>query len=695
MSTINLVDAWKVLETSVSSLVGDRARPSYNIGVLQLLTSSAWNNAGIMKLGEVDPGRNQDGKVYKVARTIYPRTSVETTANTLEYCPDNGDEVIPKYDEIEITEYHVSRKIKIDDELMRCIKDGKATYTDFAMNNALIDYLTQLGQKVATKLGRGGYAGNFIKCECDDAGETHRELPLFMANGFNLNPVAQSILMRDYQEAELSQPFVLIGSSPLQNYRTAAALQSGNELGFDASLLDIGNAPYFDPNLSQAMGGPNKIMALAPGAIKLNTYSKHQGQFAYPTQFDQHMRSTVVDPFFGLTHDVTMSYKVCEDEIEYFIQFGIGWDLVGMGCWSEECKFDGVTDIFTYEAVCDDTSYCDFTPACSKVRTSEPVADGFCESAQPCDITCVADFGTDCGAYTRHGVSGLTLTAVEAFRVNGGPDISLGGVYNLTNSDDSDAIIAKLKTQLGAYAGVTLVSKRFTGGATFFEIFTDASITTIELVDNVSGANALSSVSSNFIHVYSLATPSAGASITDIAWIGGNGVTTFNGAPGETISNAAIVNYYGDNDEFFAEINQGGSYQMTITDSTACSDVQNRDSVECPVLWDIQWTAFDDVNDNDVQDGGELGLLDIKVQVYADAGLTTLVAEDVSDASGLVDFALSTGQYYMTVDTTYGAAAGRGIITTLPKGFYVDLNGSVMYSNAWTEEELIPIGPAV
>jgi hypothetical protein len=542
-------------------------------------------------------------------------------------------------------------------------------------------------------LGQGGFIGNFVKCECDEVAATVRDLPLFLLNGFNLNPVGETILMRDQEEAQLSQPLVLIGSTFLNSYRVAAGLQSGNDLGFDASLLSIGAAPYKDPNLTKALGNPKAILAMAAGAVKLITYSKHQGQFAYPTQFDKHMRSTFTDPYFGMVHDMTMSYEVCGEEVKYFVEFGIGWDLVGMAQWSEECEFAGVKDVFLYNGVAANTTFADIESACGQVRTSELAPDGFCESAQPSNIPCVANFGTDCGLYSRHGMSAMVNTDIIAFRVNGGPNVSLGGTYNLTDATDSDAILVKLKLLLGAVSGVRLVSKRFTGGATYFEIFTDASIGTIEFVSATTGTVALASVSTNYLHVYNLSTASNGATITDLAWIGGDGVTTFNGAPGTTIGNVAVTDYYGDNDEFFAEVGQGGSFQLTMTDSVACASVKNLDSVECPVLWAVQLTAFDDANDNDILDGGELGLLDIKVQIYADAGLTTLVAVDVTDASGFADFTLSTGQYYMSVDAAYGAAVGRTITTVLPKGFYVDLAGVVMYANTWTANGLIPIGP--
>jgi hypothetical protein len=140
------------------------------------------------------------------------------------------------------------------------------------------------------------------------------------------------------------------------------------------------------------MGNTNKVIAMAPGALQLVTYAKNQGQFQY--EFEDQMRTTVVDPWLGLTHDVYMSYVKCNEEIELYIQFVTNWAVVGMPkCWADDdCLFEGVTDVFCYTVVCADTGYCDIEPACGTALEPELTDAVLCTSADLCPVTSVELF---------------------------------------------------------------------------------------------------------------------------------------------------------------------------------------------------------------------------------------------------------------------------------------------------------------
>lgn len=384
MSLIKLADAWKIIDLSLNNNSGMRSMPSPNIGLLQLLVSSANKAASNVKLGNVQAVEQGNGKVYKVSRRFFPRLA-ESNATVLEYCPTDGDVVKPLYDEVEIKYKTVSQKIKIDDELMRCIKESRADYQNSYVNEVLRNHINRLGKEVSFAVANDGLIGNFVKCDCLDPAVVSKSLPLFLSTGLGINPVGESILDSDRKQAEIEQQLVLVGGTLLDQYRKARQIASGNDAGFDASLLDITRSIFYDTNLGAAFGNPNEIIAMAPGALQLITYAKNKGQFSY--DFEDQMRTTVVDPWLGIEHDVVMSYVKCNDEIELYIQFATNWAVVGMPtCWAtNDCYFDGVLDVFKYEIVCADTGYCDIEPACGGSLEPTGTTDKFCDSADGCD----------------------------------------------------------------------------------------------------------------------------------------------------------------------------------------------------------------------------------------------------------------------------------------------------------------------
>lgn len=391
MSSIKLADAWKIIDLTLNNNSGMRSMPSPNIGLLQLLTSAANRAASRVKLGNVQAIEQGDGKVYKVARRFFPRLG-QSAVTEVEYCPTAGDSIKPLYDEVEIKYKTISRKMKIDDELMRCIKESRTDYQNAYTTEVLRNHINKLGQEVSYAVANGKFVGNFVKCDCIAPAVDCKDLPLFLASGLGINPVGESILDSDRKQAEIEQQLVLVGGTLLDQYRKARQIASGNDNGYDASLLDITRSIYYDTHIPTALGNTNKIIAMAPGALQLVTYAKNQGQFQY--EFEDQMRTTVVDPWLGLTHDVYMSYVKCNEEIELYIQFVTNWAVVGMPkCWADDdCLFEGVTDVFCYTVACADTGYCDIEPACGFETVPEATDAVLCTSADLCPVTAVELF---------------------------------------------------------------------------------------------------------------------------------------------------------------------------------------------------------------------------------------------------------------------------------------------------------------
>jgi hypothetical protein len=569
MSTIKLADAWKIIDISLNNNSGMRSMPSPNIGLLQLLVSAANKSASQVKLGNVQAVEQGNGKVYKVSRRFFPRLS-ESNATSLEYCPTDGDVVKPLYDEIEITNKTVSQKIKIDDELIRCIKESRADYQNSYVNEVLRNHINRLGKEVSTVVANNGFIGSFVKCDCADPAVTSKSLPLFLSSGLGINPVGESILDSDRKQAEIEQQMILIGGTLLDQYRKARAIASGNDNGFDASLLDITRSIFYDTNLPAALGNTNEIIAMAPGALQLVTYAKNKGQFTY--DFEDQMRTTVVDPWLGIEHDVVMSYVKCNDEIELYIQFATNWAVVGMPkCWAQQdCLFDGVLDVFKYEIVCADTGYCDIEPACGFVGAPVATDAVFCESADACDVACRALFYSRTVEGELFSGEGIDVADAIAIQINGLP-FSVGGTFDTGTSGGANGFIAAAQTALASVGSIYTVAGGWDGSNMDIQVFANGTVISVVVVSATGSDVALTVTTETLYNVYSASTPSTGATLTDLDWVLDS--NSFNGAPNAQIINEA--NVFGTNSNFYTTDTNTGAAQLIITDSAACNDTFN------------------------------------------------------------------------------------------------------------------------
>jgi hypothetical protein len=569
MSTIKLADAWKIIDISLNNNNGMRSMPSPNIGLLQLLVSAANKAASNIKLGNVQAVEQGNGKVYKVTRRFFPRLA-ESNNTSLEYCPTDGDVVRPLYDEIEITNKTVSQKIKIDDELIRCIKENRADYQNSYVNEVLRNHINRLGKEVSTVVATGGFVGSFVKCDCADPAVTSKSLPLFLANGLGINPVGESILDSDRKQAEIEQQLILVGGTLLDQYRKARAIASGNDFGFDASLLDITRSIFYDTNLGAAFGDPNDVIAMAPGALQLITYAKNKGQFTY--DFEDQMRTTVVDPWLGIEHDVVMSYVKCNDEIELYIQFATNWAVVGMPkCWAQQdCLFDGVLDVFKYEIVCADTGYCDIEPACGFVGAPVATDAQFCESADICDVACNAVFYSRTVEGELFSGEGIDVADAIAIQINGLP-FSVGSTFDTGTSGGANGFIAAAQTALASVGSIYTVAGGWDGSNMDIQVFANGTVISVVVVSATGSDVALTVTTETLYNVYSASTPSTGATLTDLDWVLDS--NSFNGAPNAQIINEA--NVFGTNSNFYTTSSNTGAAQLIITDSAACNDTYN------------------------------------------------------------------------------------------------------------------------
>jgi hypothetical protein len=395
-------------------------------------------------------------------------------------------------------------------------------------------------------------------------------LPLFLSSGLGINPVGESILDSDRKQAEIEQQLILVGGTLLDQYRKARVIASGNDNGFDASLLDITRSIYYDTNLPAALGNTSDIIAMAPGALQLITYAKNKGQFTY--DFEDQMRTTVVDPWLGIEHDVVMSYVKCNDEIELYIQFATNWAVVGMPrCWAvNDCLFDGVLDVFKYEVICADTGYCDIEPACGFVAAPNATDATFCESAEACEVACNALFYSRTVEGELFYKYNLDVTDAVAIQINGLP-FSVGGIFDTGTEAGANGFIAAAQAALASVNSIYTVAGGWDGTDLTILVFGNSTVTSVVIVSATGSDVALTVSTETYINVYSASTPSTGATLTDLAWTLAS--ATFNGAPNAQILGVGTA--FGTYANFYASLTQAGSSQLIITDSVDCNDTFN------------------------------------------------------------------------------------------------------------------------
>jgi len=329
-NSINLGRLWSAMYLSLTSEDNVRKRPGTNNGLLQFLVDTQDDNA-MFELQDIKSlVETPDGKKYTAVYGFMPRQARQTANGTFVPCGDDGETIRMKYDTKNIENRFYSRKYKIPNGYVRCIKEGKAMYEDMVIAEALRTYLDAFGREISDYVVSKGYIGTFAK----GGGTTCKPLPLFAANGREINAQGEIQINEDMLQAEAGQMApVMIGGTRLTAYAQMKQLATVNTtLGVDLAQLGLETMFYRDTNIGSVPKGsegidPNRVLAIMPGALKLLTTTQNDADFAYES--DTQLRGTTTDPYYGLEHDYYIFVDECKNEIEYSIQFAIDWDILG------------------------------------------------------------------------------------------------------------------------------------------------------------------------------------------------------------------------------------------------------------------------------------------------------------------------------------------------------------------------------
>jgi hypothetical protein len=567
MSDIKLGAIWQVIAQNLLTPSSARMQPKPNMGILSFLVSPANTERARVQLGGVQVVEQGNGKAYRVIRRIFPRLSFDDAPVTGDYCMTEGKTFSPKVDEVYIDRIHASPNIEIDNGIIRCIREGRSDYEQFINSELLRDHLERFGRKVATEIAKEK-RGNFYRCDCNAPKVTIKDLPLFQSNGLALNPMGQAILDQDMTEAQMTDPFVLIGGQILRNYQMLAKVQGLQDIGIDGSLFQQGqSAIFYDSHFSKQIGNDNAVLAIGLGALQLITYAKNKGDFAY--EDDTHVRTTFVDPYFGLEHDIILFTEKCGEEIKRFMRVETRYAIVGVpDCWTEDCHFEGVTDVFTYNVVCADTGACDIDASCGAPLNYQEKSN-LCDKTDVCEKDCKALFDVDCGEFNFHKAE-LDDEEVNSITVNGLP-IALDTTYDVAVEAEFNALVADLQAKLGGIPGVLSITGDF--ASKVINIVTTTAITSAVFGLAGGGTFDFDTETNNWYRVTDRSTASVNeagdCTISDLSWTASTG--TLNGAPNATIPfPAPAIGTYG---HFFLTKEADGELQLVITDTCGCTDL--------------------------------------------------------------------------------------------------------------------------
>lgn len=696
--TIDLGRLWSAMYLSLSSEDNLRKRPGTNNGMLQFLVDTQNDNAMFELQGIKSLVETPDGKKYTAVYGFMPRQARQTSNGSFVPCGDDGETIRMKYETKNIENRFYSRKYKIPNGYIRCIKEDKAEYEDMVIAEALRTYLDAFGREISDYVVRKGYVGTFAK----GGGTICKTLPLFAGNGREINAQGEIQLNEDMLQAEAGQRSpVLVGGTRLTAYAQMKQIATVNTtLGVDLAQLGMQTMFYRDTNIGTIPKGAegtdaNRALAIIPGALKLLTTTQNQGDFAYKS--DTQLRGTTTDPYYGLEHDYYIFVDECKNEVEYSIQFAIDWDILGYpDCWAEgDEEFDGVTDVFCYSIDCSDDGVCGMASAnghegglSDKIQ---PCGPGYDECTQTCD----ASFTSLCEQLAVFNVAAVAAGSISGIRIDS-VEYSAGGVFDISTQAGADGLVAALQNVLNPVGNIKVFAGGWeaVGGDAEFALVGETSILDVELINDAGADIELGRNVDFYTNVKDASTVSTGAdyATSTLSWTA-PGPIAFSGNPADSIFSSVTANHYGVMNNFFVLYSAAGVYQLDLVDSEGCSDSFTAETDVCDgLLFDVVLTVFDDVNGNDTDDL-EAALANIKVLAYEGIVQTNLLDSQVSDGSGNVTFSLEAGTYNIDVDQAYGAAVGRTITTTLPKYITIAVDGAITYGPQWTEDAKLPIQP--
>jgi hypothetical protein len=304
------------VQTSLIELFGGNAPQLKRtpVGYLQALTSPQ-NTAGTQQV-PVDPG---NGKFRKVRIKFLQRgTSSDITTNPPTGCATELEKE-PFEHEQYITKYIGTKGLKFTEDEMRKLCEPDSDFMAAVVNGEMNALAIELDKALIAV--QATHFGEFVPYQSIG----YKEVPLLVnatvAGQVGSNYYGESLIKEDIAALESGARPLVIGQGALAHYANLAKIGCCNDLGQD--LSQSGEMDFFrDKHVPEALG-TDHFIALIPGYVQLLTWNKYVG--TYRKENDKFSKSTIVDPYTGITFDMKWVYNDCDEY--YFLQIGLWYDI--------------------------------------------------------------------------------------------------------------------------------------------------------------------------------------------------------------------------------------------------------------------------------------------------------------------------------------------------------------------------------
>jgi hypothetical protein len=407
-----LQNYWKVLQTKVNDFFLNRSSRTINTPALfPYLLTQANQTAGQFDLDQIKmdwQASLSSGKKGLVASVRWmPPLQMDDVDDGNGLPCDFSDSVEAEYKNFayEIKKKKTSKKIKVDNAVVRCIREGRDEYNADALGNLVRATVSSLARDVEGTIYdvANGYIGDFPD-RFSGTVDTSPGKPLNLfrdqANAYNtINPIEESEMRMDIRQAGIPE-WVIFGGTRAQHYADLKNISGPNfNTGYDPSMLETFETSrfFFDDYIQDGVkntGRPaapqNPMLVYRPGALQFISTARNQNA-DYQLNTDQYVRTTIVDPIFGLTWDLYITLEPCGSDLAWYAYLELHWAVIGYpsdSCWQDDPKRQGVTDLLLYDVQCGDNPICNLPVDKQPATINSQYVNDNCDLDETCDPGC-------------------------------------------------------------------------------------------------------------------------------------------------------------------------------------------------------------------------------------------------------------------------------------------------------------------
>lgn len=275
---------------------------------------------------QIDSGngsRNEGTEHSKQVRLVYtPRFDPANAVTSFSDSCASGTEDPPCETTVETTREIESQIINIPDYQIRrlcdpVIQDYTAAKT---ISKLIMSTEKRLNDEINTVL-----AANIGQFEDNSATKAYRLINLATGAVWGLGEAA---LRTDLMDSRYNGLINIIGAGNWQTYRQLSGIGGLADTGILTQELADWSF-YYDTDLAGKLTNANHALAVEVGSTHLITWNAFKG--SYVRSDDEHVRTTVISPFTGLTWDVVMDKTYCATgKNPYDVET---WDVRVMSAW--------------------------------------------------------------------------------------------------------------------------------------------------------------------------------------------------------------------------------------------------------------------------------------------------------------------------------------------------------------------------